>query len=215
MGRRRLLGWGLILYGIVGLALIAAGAIAGLDVAARIERLAADADGTLAAAASATEAAADSFANVNASLSDAQESATTAAALSRDASRTLRSLALAMELSLFGAQPLLPLADEFFVSAEQASALADTLGSVGASLGDTRIDVTRVGAELDQLSAQLSTLRSSSESDAGAPPPLRLFIGLLLAWLAIPAVGGILAGIVLLRIPPAPVAVNERIEPDA
>lgn len=212
--RERAMGWGLIAYGLAGLLLIVAGAVAGLDVASRIERLAADADGTLAAAARATDAAASSFTNVDSSLSEAQESATTAAALSRDASGTLRSLALAMELSLFGAQPLLPLAAEFNTSADQAAALAETLATVGGSLADTRTDVVRVGTELDLLSGQLESLRSSSGGEAGAPPPLRLFIGLLLAWLAVPAVGALIAGLAILRRPPVPVTVVERVEPD-
>jgi hypothetical protein len=213
MGRRAL-GWGLIVYGIAGLALIVAGAIAGLDAAARIERLASDADGTLAAAARATEAVADSFTNVDGSLSDAQESAAAAAALSRDASGTLRGLAFAMEISLFGAQPLLPLAGQFFDSADQAAALGETLASMGVSLADTRTDVVRVGVELDQLSAQLESLRSSNGGGAGAPPPLRLFIGLLLAWLAVPAFGGIIGGVAVLRGPRTTrVEVVERVDP--
>lgn len=211
--RRRALGWGLIVYGVVGLFLIVAGAIAGLDVATRIERLAADADGTLAAAARTTDAAASSFVSVDSSLSEAEESARAAAALSNDASGTLRSLALAMELSLFGAQPLLPLAGEFNASADQAAALADTLGTVGGSLGDTRTDAIRIGTELELLSEQLASLRGSSGTDeAGDPPPLRLFIGLLLAWLAVPAIGALIAGLAIVRTPPAPVTVVERVE---
>jgi hypothetical protein len=210
---RRALAWLLIVYGIAGLALIGLGAAAGLDVAARIERLAADADGTLAAAASATDAAAQSFTNIDVSLAEAQASASTAAALSRDASGTLGSLSVAMRLSIFGAQPLLPLAGDFAASAEQASELAGTLDSVGASLGDTRIDVSRVGVELEVLSEQLSALRSSNATSDGAPPPLRLFIGLLLAWLAVPAVGAIVAGVAMLR-PPVTTTIVERVETD-
>lgn len=211
MGRRAL-AWGLILYGLAGLALIIAGAAVGLDAADRIERLATDADGTLAAASRATDAAAESFTNVDASLDEAERSAVAAAGLSRDAAGTLRSLALAMELSLFGAQPLLPLAAEFVTSAEQADELAETLTDVAGSLGDTRIDVVRVGTELETLGDQLAALRGSSGADDGTPPPLRLFLGLLLAWLALPAIGAVVAGLALLRSPsPSPsVTVVER-----
>lgn len=200
MGRRAL-AWGLILYGLAGLLLLVGGAAAGVDTASRIERLAADADGTLAAAARATEAAADSFANVDTSLGEAETSAVAAAGLSRDAAGTLRSLALAMELSLFGAQPLLPLSAEFITSAEQAEELSDTLTSVAGSLGNTRTDVVRVGAELETLGERLESLRGSSGATDGSPPPLRLFIGLLLAWLALPAIAALVAGLALLRRP--------------
>lgn len=204
---RRVLAWGLILYGLAGLALIVAGAMVGFDAAARVERVAADADGTLAAATRATEAAADAFTNVETSLGDAEASAVGAAGLSRESATTLRSLALTMELSVFGAQPLLPLAAEFVTSAEQAEELADTLTRVAGSLGDTRTDVVRVGAELDALAMQLASLRASGGASDGDPPPLRLLIGLLLAWLAVPALASLITGLALLRQRPASVTV--------
>jgi hypothetical protein len=196
---RRTLGWGLIAYAVVGLALIVTGAVVGLDTASRIERLATEADGAISAAARATEAAADSFTNIDSSLADAGESAAAAANLARDASGTLRALAVAMELSILGAQPLLPLASEFATSANQAGELATTLGAVGSSLADTRTDVALIGVELDVLSRELASLQVSS--GAGTPPPLRLFVALLLAWIAIPAAGSLIAGTALLRSP--------------
>lgn len=214
MGRRAL-AWGLILYGLAGLVLVIAGGAMGLDTASRIERLATDADGTLAAAARATEAAADSFTNVDTSLQEAESSATAAAALSRDAAGTLRSLALAMELSLFGAQPLLPLSAEFLTSAAQAEELADTLGSVGGSLGDTRLDVVVVGSELGTLGDRIEELRTPGGSTDGTPPPLRLLIGLLLAWLAMPALAALIAGLTLLRRRPASVTVVPATRPSS
>ncbi|HYI67527.1 MAG TPA: hypothetical protein VEW95_11425 [Candidatus Limnocylindrales bacterium] len=200
--RRRLLAWVLILYGVLGLVLVVGGAAIGLDVTARIERLTATADGTLAAAARSTDVAAEAFTNVDASLTESQASADAAAELSRDASVTMASLAQAMELSVFGAQPLLPLAAEFDASAEQASALAGTLDLVAASLGDTRTDVARIGTELAGLSTELSALREANgTSETRTAPPLRIFVLLLLAWLLIPAAGGLLMGLALLRPP--------------
>ena len=198
--RRPLLGWALVVYGIVGLVLVIGGAVIGLGLASRVERLAVTADGTLAAAVRSTDAAADAFGNVDSSLTEAETSADAAAALSRDASGTLASLARAMELAVFGAQPLLPLAGEFEASSEQAAALGDTLDRVGGSLGDTRGDVARIGTELEALSAELAALREANGS-GGSAPPLRLFVVLLLAWLLVPAVGALLGGVALLRMP--------------
>lgn len=200
--RRRLLGWALLLYGLAGVALVVGGALVGLDAAARVERLASAANGTLSAAASSTEAAAAAFANVDGSLAESETSADAAAALARDASATLASLSLAMELSVFGAQPLLPLAGEFDASADQASALAETLDRVAASLGDTRVDVAGIGAQLEGLATELAILRDSIGT-GDDPPPVQAFVLLLLAWLMVPAIGGVLAGLVLLRRPPA------------
>ena len=194
----RPLAWALIAYGLLGIALLVSGALYGLEMAGRIERLATAADGTLAAAARSTRAASDSFASVDASLSESEASADEAAALAREASGTLDSLSIAMRISVLGAQPLLPLADEFATSADQAAELAETLDAVGGSLGGTRTDVAVIGVELDTLSRELDALRGSGEADAG-PPPLRLFVALLLGWLAIPAVAALLIGLVLLR----------------
>jgi hypothetical protein len=199
--RRPLLGWALVVYGILGLVLVVGGAAIGLGLASQVERLAVTADGTLAAAVRSTDAAAAAFANVDSSLTEAETSADAAASLSRDASGTLASLARAMELSVFGAQPLLPLAGEFDASSAQASALGETLDRLGGSLGDTRTDVARIGTGLEALSAELATLREANGS-GGSAPPLRLFVALLLAWLLVPAVGALLGGLVLLRRPP-------------
>jgi hypothetical protein len=210
---RRALGWGLILYGLAGIALVVAGAAIGLDTASRIERLADDADGTLAAATRATEAAAASFVNADTSLGEAEASATAAAGLSREAAGTLRSLAVAMDVTVFGAQPLLPLSAEFLASADQAEALAETLTRVGGSLGDTRTDVVAVATELETLADQLTALRGSSGAEDAEPPPLRLFIGLLLAWLAVQALAALIAGLALLRRRPASRTVVRPAEP--
>lgn len=202
----RLLGWALIVYGLAGLALVGGGAIIGLETAGRLERLASAADGTLAAAVRSTDAAATAFANVDGSLAEAQASAGTAAELARDASGTLGSLARAMELSVFGAQPLLPLAGEFEASSAQAGALADTLDQVGSSMSDTRTDVAEIGRELDALATELEVLRDSG-SGGGQAPPLRPFLLLLMAWLLVPALGGVLGGLALLGRARPPVVV--------
>jgi hypothetical protein len=199
--RRRLLGWGLVLYGLVGIALVIIGGTVGLEVAERVEGLAAAAQGTLAAATRSVDAASDAFANVDSSLAESQTSAEAGASLALDASGTLASLSAAMELSIFGAQPLLPLAADFATSAEQADALADTLGRVASSLDDTRTDVSSIGDELDELGTELAVLRDSTGS-GGDAPSVRPFVLLLLAWLLVPALGGVLGGMAVLGMRP-------------
>lgn len=195
---RRAAGWLMVIYGMLGFVLVVTGALVGLDAADRFERLATDASDAITSAAAATDAAADSFSNIDTSLAESRTSADAAAALAREASGTLTALATAMSLSLFGAQPLLPLAGEFTTSADQAAELADTLDGVGASLGDTRTDVARIAPELERLSDELDALGGGSERGAGTPP-LRIFVIVLLAWLLMQAVGSLLGGLVLMR----------------
>lgn len=201
---RRAIGWLLLTYGAVGILLVVLGGVVGLGVADRVERLTDDLDATLTAAARATDTAAEAFDDVDLSLAEARASADTAAALARDASGTLTSLATAMSLSLFGAQPLLPLADDFTTSADQAEELADTLDSVAGSLGETRTEVAEIGPQLGLLSDRLTDLGART-TDTGTPPPVRLLVIVLLAWVLMQAVGSAVAGLALIR-PPADVS---------
>lgn len=195
---RRALGALLVAYGVFGIILTIAGMVVGFDLAARVERLTGTAGDTLQAAARATRAAGDSFASVDSSLAESQTSADTAADLARDASATLDSLAAAMDLSIFGAQPLQPLGAQFSTSADQAEQLAGTLDAVTSSLSDTRTDVSSIGTELATLASRLEALESDAGVDAGAPP-LRLFAGLLLAWIGLQSTGCLIYGASLLR----------------
>ncbi|MCA1588614.1 MAG: hypothetical protein LC744_08195 [Chloroflexi bacterium] len=197
---RRALGWASIAYGIAGIALVLVGAIGGLEMADRIENLALRADSTLAAAQRATEATADSFTGVDKSLGEGEASADAAAVLAREASGTLRSLSLAMTISILGTQPLQPLAADFADSADQAAALAETLDGMGASLSDTRADMIAIGTRLDQLAVELDALRDASSTE-GTAPPVRLFVTIVLVWLGLQALAAIIGGLTLLRTP--------------
>jgi hypothetical protein len=191
-----------VVYGVLGLALVVSGATIGLGLAGRIEELASAAEGTLSAAASSTRAAAASFTSVDGSLERADASARQGADLARDASASLGSLADAMAISILGAQPLLPLADDFSTSSDQAAALAETLDGVAGSLDDTRTDVAAIGDELDELGGQIEELQAAARP--GDTPQLRLFVILLLAWITVPAVGALILGLALQRRPAPP-----------
>lgn len=196
----RALGWALLAYGIAGVVLLVVGAIGGLEMADRVENLAVQADSTLAAAERATQATADSFTGVDESLGEGEASTDAAAVLARDAAVTLDSLSSAMSLSILGTRPLQPLATDFAASADQAVALADTLDGVGDSLGDTRANMIRIGADLDQLAVELGALRDASSTD-GAAPPIRLFVMMVLVWLGLQALGALIGGFALLSRP--------------
>jgi hypothetical protein len=195
MGRSTL-AWGLVVYGLLGLALSVVGFTFGLDAAAQLERLASATDTTLEAAARSTAAAADSFDAIDASLSNAEGSVAQAATLSADAGATLDALSAAMTLSIFGAQPLQPLADEFADAADQADALAATLEVTTGSVSDVRADAEAIGVELEALAGELDALRDSLPVD---PVPIRGLVALLLAYLTLPAIAALVAGSLMLR----------------
>jgi hypothetical protein len=193
---RATLGWGLVAYGVAGLVLSIVGFTFGLDAAGQLERLASATDTTLEAAARSTAAAADSFDSIDASLVNAESSVAQAATLSADAGATLAELSAAMNLTIFGAQPLATLADEFADSADQAEALAATLQTSAASVTDVRGDAEAIGAELATLAGELEALRSSVPAN---PVPVRGLVALLVAYLTLPAVAALVAGSLVLR----------------
>jgi hypothetical protein len=182
---------------LLGLSLVLVGGFIGVGLADRIERVASAADGTLAAAVDSTRAAADSFTGVDRSLEGSEVATGAAATLSREAAATLDRLAAAMQLSILGAQPLLPLAADFERSADQAGEVATALDAVGESVADTRADASEIGIELEALADELEELRGAA--DAPEAPPVRLFVMLLLAWVTVPAVGALMVGASLLR----------------
>jgi hypothetical protein len=195
MGRSTL-AWGLVAYGLLGLALSIVGFTFGLDAAGQLERLAATTDTTLEAAARSTAAAADSFDSIDTSLVSAEGSIGQAATLSADAGATLDALSAAMNLSIFGAQPLQPLSDEFADAADQAEALAATLERSSGSVSKVRADADAIGVELQALAGELEALRDSVPSN---PVPIRGLVALLLAYLTLPALAALVAGSLMLR----------------
>ena len=168
----------------------------GLDAAGQMERLATATDQTLEAAARSTAAAAASFDSIDDSLVSAEDSVAQAAALAADAGATLDSLSAAMNLSVFGAQPLRPLADEFAVAADQAGELATTLATTGGSVSDVQADAAAIGVELEGLADELEALRGTVPQD---PVPIRGLVALLIAYLTLPAVAALIAGSLMLR----------------
>lgn len=191
------LGWGLVAYGVLGLAVVLVGALVAVAGAQRLERTLAAVDGTLEAAADSTRAVADSFDSIDDGLAGAEVATSGAAELARDASATLDGLASAMNISILGAQPLAPLADDFERVAEQSADVADSLDAVGASLSDVRTDADVIADELSGLADELDELRTAA--DTSAPVSLIPFMILLLAWITVPAIGALVVGANLLR----------------
>jgi hypothetical protein len=195
----RTLGWLLIAYSLLGVVLLVLALVVGGPMVARADGLASSAAGSMDAAAEAASAAADSFIGFDSSLEQAKASTDQAASLSRDAAGTLASLADAMSLNVLGAQPLLPLADDFRTTSDQMRQMGDNLEGIGAALTANREDVAAVGSQLAELAEQLDALRGGiGREQAGAGPPLSwLFYGFLL-WQLLPITAAAVGGRLLL-----------------
>lgn len=198
----RMLGWLLACYAVAGALLAIVTLVVGGPLMTRAESLAGSATGSMQSAADSAEAAADAFVGFDASLDQAQRSTTDAAAISRDTAGTLRSLADAMAISIFGNQPLLPLADEFATSADQLEQMGGNLEGIGRALTANQDDVAVLARELRTLADQLRELRDAvgrEQSERRAGPPLSWLLYGFVAWqlLAVAAAG--VGGWLLLR----------------
>jgi hypothetical protein len=181
---------GLIAYGGLGLLLVTAALVGGWSGITRIDA----ALGSVAEASSTLEAVADAFAGFDVSLESAVRSADHAAMASRDAASTAAGLADSMALSIFGAQPLLPLANDFRRQATDLRAVAADLDQLSASLGKDRTDVKRIHDHVSALSARVGTVGGSS-GGAG----IAALLVALLVWLGTQAAAALIVGIQLLR----------------
>jgi len=212
---RRLVGTGLIAYGLAGLVLIAAagvlvgGAIATLaDVSGRVSQQRDALVATLRATSQTVDDAGTGIGGVGASLTMAKSSAEHATGLAGSLGQTLRELSSAMHVQIFGTEPLAGLSAGFDQAAAQADALATDLQGVSAALGanttdleTSRRNLVTLGESLDRLVEAVDATPLGDTTLPGGVPPMLLeaaFIGLLV-WLAIPALAALALGIGLLR----------------
>jgi hypothetical protein len=198
----RLLGWLLAAYAAVGLVFVVVAVLIGGPLVARLDRMTTSATRTMHAAAQAADAAADAFGGFDSSITRARTSADRAADLSRSTATTLDGLAVAMSISIFGSQPLEPLASQFAASADQLRELGAELGGIGQALDVNRDDVGRVGNRMRALATELESLegRIADERAGGGLSISWLFYGFLL-WQLLPISAAGVGGAWLLRQP--------------
>jgi hypothetical protein len=212
--RRRYLGLGLAAYGLAGLALLAvAGAViggtiqelsvAGTTVGEQRDALVA----TLRATSLTMRNASSGVGNVGQSLTAAHASADHAAGLARSMGNTMRGLSGAMNVQIFGTQPLAGLTSGFDSAAGQSDELAGDLDALGSALTQNTTDLETSRQDLAALSERVDLLVASVETIpfGGGQEPFvaELIFVALLIWLAVPAVASIVVGVALLRVAPA------------
>lgn len=208
--RRRHLGLGLLAYGLAGLLLLAvAGAVIGgtvhqLNVAGKTVGEQRDALlATLRATSLTMRNASAGVGNVGHSLTAAHASADHAAGLARSMGNTLRGLSSAMNVQIFGTQPLAGLASGFDNAGGQSDELAGDLDALGTALAQNTTDLEMSRQDLAALSERVDLLVAAVETTpfgVGQEPFIveLVFVGLLV-WLAVPAAGSIAVGAALLR----------------
>ena len=192
---RRRLGIALVAYGGAGVLLLLAFA---LIANSAIERLALvdPAAGALSDASAILGDTTTAFGGFGTSLGDAQNSMAQAAIAARDASATANRLADGMSISIFGAQPLASLAQDFRKEATDLDAMAKQFDTLTVSLKSNQQDVAKIRGDMALLKTRVDMARSAAPISVDS---LRALLGLLVLWLALPAIVALGAGAYLLR----------------
>jgi len=140
------------------------------------------------------------------SIDGARNSADTASKLANDTAGTFRDLANGLNIQIFGIQPLAGVSPQFTRGADQLQQLAISLGTTRDALAQNRGDVQRIGADLNQLQAQLDGMASTLNQPGlfGLPaqalwPFQFAFYGLCLL-VVLQSVFSIIGGVALYRV---------------
>ncbi len=211
--RLRVLGIGLAGYGLIGLFLFAFVAVAINRPLERAQALSASVEqqrlaliDTLGQAQATLDGMSDGVGGMDTSLADAKAATDRASGLTAGLASSMFGLRDAMSLSIFGAQPLLGLASGFDTSGQQLTALGADLTVIGASLDTNRSDVATTSANLADLATsvgRLTTMVSDSpnvEISTASLDAVRLAVYAICGWLAVLALGCVLAGAYLIQL---------------
>lgn len=218
----RLLGLGLVLYGVAGIAifvLLAVGVTRPLDRAQRLstsveEQRAALAD-SLGEAETTIRQMSEAVGRMDASLAEAKAATDRASTISSGVAQSMYQLrdTVALEIPLLG-QPLVGLAPSFDQSGQNLELLGQDVAAIGEALDGNRADVELTSENMSDLADAVAELtRTVSESPSvevsqSTIQAARLAIFAVAAWMMLFAVGCIAAGIYLLalsRRPPPPI----------
>ena len=210
--RLRILGIVLAAYGLAGLFLFAFVAVAINRPLERAQALSASVEQqrlalveTLGQAQATLDGMSEGVGGMDTSLADAKAATDRASGITAGLAASMFGLRDAMSLSIFGAQPLLGLASGFDTSGQQLTALGADLTAIGVSLDTNRSDVAATSANLADLAVsvdQLTTMVSDSpgvEISTASLDAVRLAVYAICGWLAVLAVGCVVAGAYLIQ----------------
>jgi hypothetical protein len=199
----RLLGWMLVIYGLLGLVLVGAVLIAIGPLLARASVAADSAGDSLAAAATALDHTATAFDGFGHSLDDAKASSAHASQLLKGASDTSAQLADAMSVNILGAQPLLSIAQGFRRNTDELRGVSEDVSTMSDAIGRNSRDVAAVRDDIRVLRDRVTQLARDAAASKDGPrvePALRVIVYGLAIWLGLLATASFVAGGVLLRL---------------
>jgi hypothetical protein len=201
---------GLVLYGLLGFALLLLGFSIVWQTFDRIDQLRGSLSGqrqglvgALRATSTTLGSTATGLDNVEKTLGDARESSASAAELARGMSKTMADLAGAAQVQVLGFQPFGELGQGFSQASAQTLQLGDDLERTSRSLGQNAGDIRAISANLAEVRGHVDVVARAFEATpllGGSPgdlQPFKLAIYGLLLWLAGQALVSVLLGAAL------------------
>lgn len=211
--RLRLLGLVVAAYGVLGLLLFVAVAVAVNGPLERAHALSVTVDEQREGLVETMEQARATLVDmslgvggVDESLANAQAATDRASTISTSLASSMFDLRDSMSISIFGAQPLASLAAGFDTSGQQLSALATDLATISSSLETNRGAVETSSASLSKLAVSLAELRvlvrdsPDVEISTASLDTIRLAVYAICGWLAVLALGCVCGGAYLYRL---------------
>jgi hypothetical protein len=210
--RLRVLGAVLALYGVVGVlvfVVVAVGVARPLD---RARQLSESIDSDRAAVVQSLTQAETTIremstgvGRMDTSLADAKSAIDRASTISHGVATSMYGLRDAMNVSIFGAQPLSGLSGSFDTSGQGLDALGDDISSIGTALDANRADAATTATNLVLLADSVHTLTGTVEAGPSVAiststlDEIKLAIYLVAGWLVFLALGCLAAGVYLLN----------------
>lgn len=211
--RVRLLGLLLAVYGLVGIILFVVVAVAinrplerAHDLSVTLDQQRAALVDTMGQARTTLENMSLGVSGVDSSLGDAKAATDRAAGIATTLSTSMFGLRDAMQISIFGAQPLVGLSTSFDNAGQQISALSTELTTIGTSLNENRGSVSITSTDLAKLAlsvGELTTMVRDSpdvEISTASLDAIRIAVYAICGWLAVFALGCVVGGLYLIRI---------------
>ena len=199
---RRLFGAALVVYGLIGIAIVVLVALSIDRPLERARQLSVFVEEQRAALVVSLDEAhttigqmGDGVGRMDASLAEAHGATDRAAKISTGISTSMSQLGVAMQVSIFGQQPLIGLAAGFDESSAQLGLLEQDLTAIGSALETNRADAATTSANLATLAISVQRISESVrdgpsvEISTATIDRMRLAIYAIGGWLALLAVG--------------------------
>jgi hypothetical protein len=213
----RVVGVGLLVYGLIGIIIfvaIAVGLKAPLDraqqLATSLEEQRQEVIASLDQAEITIRGMSDAVGRMDASLAEVKTAIDRSAGIAHGVATSMYGLRDATGLSILGAQPLIGLADSFDTSGRNLDLLGDDIANIGTALDANRQDATLTGDNLaglaDSVGDLTASMREAPDLDVSTRTldAVELAVYAVTAWLVLLAGGCVAAGAYLLSISRVP-----------